>query len=311
MRKNEPPPTLMSLGELRPTLSVFQRRLIDAAVEIEECAPDTVEFLHSVLCQVGLPRRVTKERVFERNNGRASIRVEAGALYKSGKWVDQLLPYGAKPRLALIHTSSEAVRTQSRSVEIGESIAEFLRLLDLPTNGPAYREMKQQMERLAACNMMLGMSSPSKDVTVNTKPIERFEAWLQYDGRQRSMWPGVLDLSQPFFETLMAHAVPLDPRAIYGLKKSALALDVYSWLAHRLCRVRKAGGVKLSWANLRGQFGQEYVTSKDFKKEFRAALLKVRSVYSSARIDEEPGGIRLYASPAPVVKSQVVVLKKP
>jgi hypothetical protein len=285
----------------------LQRRLIDAAVEIEECTPDTVEFLHAVLCQVGLPRRVTKERVFERNNGRASIRVEAGALYKGGKWVEQPLPCGAKPRLALIHVSSEAVRTKSRTVEVGESIAEFLRLLDLPTNGPAYAEMKRQMERLAACNMMLGMSAPSRDVTVSAKPIERFEAWLQYDGRQRSMWPGVLELSQPFFETLISHAVPLDPRAIHGLKKSALALDVYTWLAHRLCRVRKADGVKLSWGNLRQQFGQEYRCSKDFKKEFRAALLKVRAVYPHARIDEEIGGLRLYSSPAPVPKSQVVV----
>ena len=33
----------------------LQRRLINAAVEIEECTPDTVEFLHAVLCQVGLP----------------------------------------------------------------------------------------------------------------------------------------------------------------------------------------------------------------------------------------------------------------
>jgi replication initiator protein len=285
----------------------LQRRIIDAAVEIEECTPDTIEFLHAVLCQVGLPRSSTKERIFERNNGKASIRVESGALYKGGKWIEQQLPYGAKPRLALIHTSSEAVRTRSRTVEVGESIAEFLRLLDLPTTGAAYGEMKRQIERLAACNMMLGMSAPSRDVTVSAKPIERFEAWLQYDGKQRSMWPGVLELSQPFFETLMAHAVPLDPRAIHGLKKSALALDAYTWLAHRLCRVRKPVGVKLSWGNLRQQFGQEYRCSKDFKKEFRAALLKVRVVYPSARIDEEIGGIRLFASPAPVPKSQVVV----
>src|SRR5258707_2799046 len=43
----------------------LQRRMIDAAVEIEEFAPDTVEFLHSVLWQVGLPRSTTQERRFE------------------------------------------------------------------------------------------------------------------------------------------------------------------------------------------------------------------------------------------------------
>jgi hypothetical protein len=171
--------------------------------------------------------------------------------------------------------------------------------------------MLRQMENLAACRMLIGMSTPTKDVTVETKPIEHFEVWLSDDGRQRTMWPGYLELSSRFLETLLAHAVPLDPRAIHGLQKSALALDAYVWAAHRLCRVRKAEGVKLSWANLRQQFGQEYVCSKDFKKEFRAALVKVRVVYPGALIEEEPGGIRLHSSPPPVPKSQVVALKLP
>jgi hypothetical protein len=285
----------------------LQRRLIDAAVEIEECTPDAVEFLHSVLCQVGLPRSQTKERFFERNNGRASIAIEAGRLHKAGKWIEMPLPYGAKPRLALLHISSEAVRTRSGHIEIGESLRDFLLTLGLSTNGRAYAEMKHQMENLAACRMLLGMSTPTKDVTIDTKFIEHFEAWLHYDGKQRSMWPGYLELSPRFLETLLEHAVPLNPLAIHALQKSALALDVYTWLAHRLCRVRKAEGVKLSWGNLRQQFGQEYSCSKDFKKKFRAALLKVRTVYPAARIDDEIGGIRLYSSPAPVPKSQVLV----
>jgi hypothetical protein len=285
----------------------LQRRLIDAAVEIEECTPDTVEFLHAVLCQVGLPRRATNERAFERGNGRATICIEAGKLQKAGKLVEMPLPYGAKPRLVLLHLCSEAVRTKSTQIQIGESIRDFLQTMNIAVQGSEYRSIKHQMECLAACRMIFGMSTPSKDVTIETKPIEHFEAWLHLDGFQRSMWPGYLELSQRFVDTLLAHAVPLDPRAIRGLQKSALALDVYTWLAHRLCRVRKAEGVKLSWGNLRQQFGQEYRCSKDFKREFKAALLKVRAVYPAARIDEEIGGLRLYSSPAPVPKSQVVV----
>jgi Plasmid encoded RepA protein len=287
--------------------TALHRRIIDAAVEIQQCQPETPEFLHAVLCQVGMPRARTKERFFERNNGKASIAIEAGRLHKAGQWVEMPLPYGAKPRLALLHISSEAVRTRSGHIEIGESLRDFLLVLGLTTNGRAYAEMKHQMENLAACRMLLGMSTPTKDVTIETKPIEHFEAWLHYDGKQRSMWPGSLELSPRFLETLLAHAVPLDPRAIHVLQQSALALDVYTWLAHRLCRVRKAEGVKLSWSNLRQQFGQEYACSKDFKKKFRAALFKVLAVYPHARIDEEMGGIRLYSSPPPVPKSQVMV----
>jgi len=46
-------------------------------------------------------------------------------------------------------------------------------------------------------------------------------------------------------------------------KHSALALDIYTWLAHRLCRVTEASGVVLSWRSLREQFGQEYSDPQD------------------------------------------------
>lgn len=286
----------------------LRRQLIDAAVEIQQCHPETPEFLHSVLCQVGLPRARTKERFFERSNGKASIAIEAGRLHKAGKWVEMPLPYGAKPRLALLHLSSEAVRTKSTRIEIGDSIREFLVKLNLQTDGRAYAEMKRQMENLAACRMLLGMSTDTREITIETKPIEHFEAWIHFDGRQRVMWPGYLELSQRFLDTLLAHAVPLDQRAIFSLKKSALALDIYTWLAHRLCRIRTDAGVKLSWGNLKTQFGQEYKSLKDFKREFKAELKKSCTVYPDARISDEPGGIRLYPSKPPVPKSQVLML---
>jgi hypothetical protein len=77
----------------------LQRRIIDAAVEIGDCTPDSAEYLHSVLCQAGLPRSATKERVFERNSGRASIRVETGALYKGGNGSSNNCPMGQSPGL--------------------------------------------------------------------------------------------------------------------------------------------------------------------------------------------------------------------
>ena len=101
--------------------------------------------------------------------------------------------------------------------------------------------------------------------------------------------------------------MPLDHRALSALKHSALALDIYSWLAHRLRRVNKQGGVKVRWENLRDQFGQEYHHSKDFKKEFRSVLRQVWLVYPTARIEEVIGGILLKPSPPPIPKSGVHV----
>ena len=129
---------------------------------------------------------------------------------------------------------------------------------------------------------------------------------MQHDGESLGMWPGSITLSAEFYASLVEHAVPLDSRAIGALQGSALALDLYAWLAHRLCRVRKPAGVKVSWANLRQQFGQEYACSRDSKKKFKAALVKVLAVYP-AGVDDEVGGLRLRSSPPPIARSRTVV----
>lgn len=285
----------------------LQRRLIDAAADIIEAQCDKPEFMHSVLCQVGLPRARTEARIFERNSGHSSILVEAGRLWTRRGWIEHPLPYGAKPRLVLLHICAEAIRTQSPRIEVGQSAREFLGRLGLDNGGHEYQRFREQMEALAACRMTLGMEAGGRDITINTQPISRFEAWMQHDDKSLGIWPGSMTLSGEFFATLIEHAVPLDPRAVGGLQKSALALDAYAWLAQRLCRVRKAEGVKLSWKNLREQFGQEYASTKDFKKEFRSALSKVLTVYRDARISEEAGGIRLHSSPPPIPKTQVLI----
>ena len=297
-------------ADAKPPLSPTSRRVVDAGGDIMQDPPERADFLHAVLCQVGMPRKRTEGRVFERRSGAASMILEAGKLWTGKGWKEQPLPYGTRPRLVMVHISGEAVRKKTREIEIGESMRDFLNVLGIsPTGGPrgGYTMFKRQMEALAACRLILGMTGRGLAVTVDAKPISRFEAWLHHDGSQRPLWPGVLELSHEFYETLLGHAVPLDHRALSALKHSALALDVYSWLAHRLYRIRKTDGITLSWANLRDQFGQEYADSKDFKKEFRTALRQVLTVYPDARIESIAGGLVLRPSSPPLSKSQVFV----
>ncbi|MBL8879295.1 MAG: hypothetical protein JNG88_09270, partial [Phycisphaerales bacterium] len=228
-------------------LTRCQARLVNAGSQIAHDPPDRADFLHTVMCQLGLPRRRTEARSFERHSGFISFLLEAGKLFNGKDFVEQPLPYGTIPRLVMVHVSSEAIRTQQRLIEIGDSMRQFLNILGMQANGGergGYTAFKRQMEALAACRLTLGMQAEGKVVTVDAKPIRKFEAWLQHDGTQRTLWPGALELTQDFFNTLKSHAVPLDYRALAALKHSALALDIYTWLAHRLCRVSKAHGVK-------------------------------------------------------------------
>lgn len=296
-----------SLDLLPPTV----RRVVNASAYISmNTCPEQIDFLHAVLCQVGMPRKRVEGKIFERNSGVVSMVLEAGRLYRRGHWIDMPLPYGTRPRLVMVYISGEAVRTKSRTIEIGESVYEFLKRLGIDQNGGprgGYTMFKKQMESLAVCRMNLGMSLANRDITINTQPISRFEAWLVNNGPERPLWPGVLDLSQEFFDTLTSHAVPLDHRALASLKHSALALDIYAWLAHRLCRIKKDSGIMLSWSNLKDQFGQEYKEIRNFKKEFREILRQVHAVYPDAKLEQTSGGFILKPSPPPVRKTQILM----
>ena len=109
-------------------------------------------------------------------------------------------------------------------------------------------------------------------------------------------------LSEDYYRSLIESAVPLDNRALMALKGSALALDVYAWLAHRLHRI-EGRGVVLHWKSLREQFAQEYAgkdPDKNFKKEFMPALRKVLAVYPQAKVKTVTGGVLLIGSPPPI-----------
>jgi hypothetical protein len=303
--KNDPPPPTIDTPE-PPRLT---RQIVDAALSISDLGPERPEYLHAVLCQVGLPRSKPKGRTFQRSSGNASLMLEAGSRATGlGKWEEMPLPYGSKPRLVLYHLCSEAIRTQSAIIDVGGSVRDFLRRVGIGWGGGEFTAFKHQMSALACCRMTLAYVPQHGRITqMQATPIKKFEAWTHLDPKQGALWPDEIHLDRDFFETLANHAVPLDPRAIGALQNSAMALDVYTWLAHRICRVRTDKGVKVSWANMREQFGQEYADPKDFKKALKVALRGVLKVYPTARISDETGGIRLYPSPPPVPKTQVVV----
>lgn len=303
-RKRAPAKTPATKTTDKPRiLTVQESKLMDVAAEIATFAPtgDDMAFTHAVLCQVGLPRSKVDGREFMRQSGAAWVNIQAGYLDEGKGPVLQPLPYGVMPRLALAWVSSYAKRHNTRDIPIGDSAAEFLRLMDMDSQGARYATLRRQMHALAACRLQLGF----KGRTFNGQPVESFDAWVaNRDDNQRTLWPGVMTLSDSYFMELQDTAVPLDNRALHALKGSALALDVYCWLAHRLHRI-EGRGVTLHWKSLREQFAQEYKgkdPDKDFKKKFLPALQKVMAVYPAAKVKQVTGGLLLMGSPPPVPK---------
>ena len=171
--------------------------------------------------------------------------------------------------------------------------------MGMDSEGRRYAPLRKQMHALAACRLQLGF----KGRTYNGQPVQQFDAWISdRAANQRALWPGVMVLSEDYYRSLIESAVPLDNRALMALKGSALALDVYAWLAHRLHRI-EGRGVVLHWKSLRDQFAQEYAgkdPDKNFKKEFMPALRKVLAVYPQAKVKTVTGGVLLIGSPPPI-----------
>lgn len=286
------------------TLSKRESKLLNAGVQIATEPPtgEDMAFTHSVLCQVGLPRSKVEGREFMRQSGAVWVNVQAGILDEGHGPVAQPIPYGAMPRLALAWLSTYAKRNNTREIPIGDSAAEFLRLMGMDDQGGRYTTLRKQMHALAACRLQLGY----KGRTFNGQPVEQFDAWIaNRESPQRVLWPGVMVLSEGYHRELVEHGVPLDNRALHALKGSALALDVYSWLAHRLHRI-EGRPVILHWKSIREQFAQEYEgkdPDKDFKKKFLPVLRDVQLVYPKADVKQVTGGLMLRCSPPPIPKS--------
>lgn len=283
------------------TLPAIQNRIVTAAVTIGQEDPLDIVYQHSLFCQVALPRRRTEARIFERSYQHGLIRIEAGVLYDGVSLVEQPMPAGPKPRLALIHINSEAVRTRQPLVEVDGSVRQFMERLGLNTDGGKDQALfKREMKALAACRMTLGFRGPHGSTTVDVKPIQRFDAWVT-PSDPSGQWPGQIGLSREYFETLLAHAVPLDPRALRTLAHSALAIDAYQFFARRLFSLTQS--VKVSWAQFHCQFGQEYIGQnpvKDFSREWAAACRAALTVYPTAKVETVHGGLLLHPSPPPI-----------
>ena len=280
----------------------IQRRLIEAASYDPDQDAQTILYQHSVFCQTSLPYRDpgSDARTWERSNGDVQLKVLAGeAMHPDlGRFVPVGLPFGPKCRLVLMHINQLAVFSPSPVIEIENSLSAFVRkTLQLDPKGRNIRTVKDQLSRLSASSIRLGIVKDGHALTINSQIVSAFDVWFPKDDRQRILWPSTIQLSQEYFQSLKAHAVPLDETHIAALSHSALALDVYTWLAQRLHRIPAGKPARISWAALHGQFGQGYNPEHmtKFRQKFRVALKEVLTVYRGARIeDDDTGQPRVY-----------------
>ena len=220
------------------------------------------------------------------------------------------LPYGPKARLLLMHLNSEAVRRQSPVIPVEDSMTAFFRrVMGRTQDGRHVNRLKAQLASLAAATFRLGiLQGEDRALQLDTKVVSAFDLWYPKNETQRVLWPSTLRLSLDYYESLTRFAVPLDERAIAALAHSAMALDIYCWLAQRLHRIPHNQPQFVPWNAVYDQFGQGYREIRKFRRDFLNLLVQVKSAYPAARLTNDNRGLTLEASQPPVLKRVVQVV---
>jgi hypothetical protein len=298
----------MSKGAAKPKkrssiVAPGHRRLIDDALSMQERAdakcPDA--YMASVFAQVTLPHqdpRLPAGTMYTRSTGLLTLTI-APTSARYG------LPYGRIPRLALVWMVTEIKRTKSRLLHIGSCQAEFMRKLGLRHNDSRnIARFKEQCMRLFCC--VISIEVHSAGAREESRRLLISDAltvlWDPLDANQASGWANTLQISEGFFNEVMASAVPLKMEAYRSLSKSPFAMDIYAWLVYRLFVLGRSARqtAVIPWVRLQCQFGSDYKGPGNqgrhsFKKNFKLQLNKVFAQYPEARslVTDSPDGRHL------------------
>jgi len=299
------------IKEAFPEISDQKMKLIAIAGDIR-LDPDKTEsaFMARQLVQATLPHKNPGDvQAWSRKNGDLILTIRPGWDEKKKKLIGY--PYGTIPRLLLFWITTEAIRTKSPRLELGNNLAQFMETLGLNPRGGGKRSdvkrLQNQMIRLFQSSISFNQSIGGKKTWINMHVAPKGMLW--WDGKkpaQGTLFENWIQLGEDFFNAITSAPVPTDMRILKALKKSPLALDFYVWATYTAYQTQQTNRNRsLSWEILHEQFGAEYGDIKNFSKKAWNALKKVQSVYPELNIERVRGGINVLPSkPSITIKSK-------
>jgi Plasmid encoded RepA protein len=288
---------LLAHGKEVTLRSEVDRAVVEAAAAYLNSEDTDIGYLFSGWAQAALPhRRLPDDTAWQVTTDRVTLIVQPGLRpAPGGKPVSVGVPYGSRARLILLYLQTEAVRTNSREVELGRSLHAWLRRLEIPIGGKQMASVRDQAERISRCRLSFQIRQGSRTGLVNQHILDT-SMFIEDDNVQGGLFVEKASLSQSFFEELKKHPVPVEEAAVRQIANNSLALDVYCWLAYRLHSLN--GPINVSWKALHGQFGRSVARLDHFKEHFRTVLRLATSVYPDADLEENTNGSGLILRPS-------------
>src|SRR5687767_3753636 len=136
--------------------SGFDRDLIEAAACYMADEDSGLGFIYSGWAQCALPhRKLADDLPWQIVSERVRLVVQPGLRPVGNN--DTLksvgVPFGAHARLILLFLQTEALRTNSREVELGSSLRHWMKRIGIQPGGSAFRSVRDQAERISRCRL--------------------------------------------------------------------------------------------------------------------------------------------------------------
>lgn len=289
----------------------FDRTTVEAAAAYLADEDASVGYLFSGWTQAALPhKKLANDQVWEIRTERVTLLVEPGRKPNPVPGQPQLfvgVPYGSRARLILLYLQTQALKTNSREVELGKSLRAWFARLGIAPGGKSIRDVREQAERISRCRLSFHMlaAGSSKGGLVNQNIVDSAMFLDADDPEQSSLFLDAAKLSESFFEQLKKHPVPIEESAIRAISNNSMALDIYCWLSYRLHSLSKPTPV--SWAALKVQFGAGFGKLAQFKYKFLPNLVLAQAVYRDAKVEVDERGLILSPSHPPVSVRQAAI----
>lgn len=276
-----------------------ERQRLEIAANMIAEGEESLSICHAGFALTSLPHKNIGETVWRREGHRVTLLVESG-LNRSAQPIG--IPYGSKARMILIYLQTQAVRIQSREVELGRSMKAWLTAMGMPnTGGATYKMVTEQAKRIGACRLTFFTSTGAGEVRSNGAFVdEEFSLAGALNEDQPMLWQECVRLNEAFYRSLIDHPVPVSEVALRHIGNKSLAIDVYIWAAYRLHALQKQ--TPISWAALYSQFGGGFTLMKHFKPAFQDALRDALAAYPDARIEVDEQGLVLHPSRPPIAR---------
>lgn len=284
----------------RQAANKHERQVIETAYQVLSEDAERIGYTFSGFALTSLPHKPSTELLWKREGHNFTMLLESGR-NRTGEPLG--VPYGSYARFILLFLQSEAIRTQSREVELGRSMRVWLGTMGLSIGGKTYRQVAEQARRISGCSLTFFTDKAGTQLKSRGGFVKTEITMTSAPEEQPALWQDRVVLDEDFYRALREHPVPVSDSALRAIGPRSLVIDIYIWLAYRLHALPR--DVEVGWPALHAQFGAEVGRLRDFRKYFLQCLSIATAAYPEARVQLGERGLILSPSRPAISKARL------